>query len=128
MKEISFRAFHKEQKVWATVGLIWNDGKFYQSFSDYNAGAEMLPDYWAVTQFTGIRDKHHVRIFEGDIVKNKYGVNWVVDWHEAKNGWGIRYCDKVIFLSALTDSQMNMQHYEVVGDVFSNPELLLPQL
>lgn len=79
-------------------------------------------------QFTGLTDKNSQPIFEGDIVK--FGDNKI---HENTHG-------KVIFANfraqfvyefidgkykgKCTDMHDNWRSYEVIGNIFQNPELL----
>ena len=117
-------AFNTNKKFDGT----WFEG--YLSYENYinpldDNYCEKLVDSETVGQFIGITDRNDRRIFEGDIVRHyndsaspECYVLGVIEWSEAfcrwvkrdRNGkcWGV----------------MKDCVYEVVGNVFDNPELI----
>lgn len=84
------------------------------------------PNDFVVQQFTGLKDNAGRDIYEGDIVTalssdNKY--NSVVEWDGIDGRWGFKSirCKNMQYLYNLT---AGCSRWEVVGNIFENPELL----
>lgn len=85
-------------------------------------------DEFKLMQFTGLKDKNGKEIFEGDIVKYKIG--WKTFTEEVaydKNfaGFGIMdtYADAIFTFGKLAEV-IDLNSFEVVGNIYENPELL----
>ena len=140
MREIKFKAW---MKIWDEDELI--KGKmFYQILpagdfktwviafdnddkydGDFTVGEDI-----ELMQYTGIKDKKGVEVYEGDITKHKY---WegkdtyvVIKWDDGLltfkgNVYSERdgiECENVFFIDS------DNHKFEIIGDIYSNPELL----
>ena len=143
MRELKFRVWDKRFKQFI-------DDKNYESdeiiFAWTPFGILSPKDYQndiEIQQFTGLKDKNNKDIYEGDIVAfTEWGVpeSWVhnylnsgpkiVKW--SLNAGGdypfagftfIKYNAGDFDIGVLVDC-MNIQHCEVIGNIFENPELL----
>lgn len=147
MREIKFRAWHQE-------GLTKpEDNKFSMTYWKLGQG---LDNSWfythakAVMQYTGLKDKHGVEIYEGDLLRHYNGlINelYEVKWSAEDTCYTVKlqgrfidpemsdpYTDEQIVQMQLTsDVKYLMVMYslgamsgeaEVIGNIYENKELL----
>jgi len=88
--------------------LMGFDGRIYSQLQSRFGDR----DCWEIMQFTGLKDKNGKEIYEGDIIKNKYGVKRVVEWKEGHNAIGFAL------------GRASSDHREVIGNIYETPELL----
>lgn len=132
MREIEFRAWvesgdYKEMlpNVQKHIGAATGFGHILQNTAK---GFDVV----AVMQYTGLKDKNGVKIFEGDIVKFKFlegsqksvGLIGVFNYNDIDLRYEIDiYGDpEYVCLSYIGDGRF--YGFEVIGDTFKNPELL----
>ena len=81
---------------------------------------EVVPE--TVGQFTGMTDKNGTKIFEGDIVKEKYKINERLYYIVWDNDYFALRAE-----SEYTSYQLDellLSHCEVIGNIYDNKELL----
>lgn len=120
MREIEFRAYQPEAKG----DLKWWSWQELRE-SDLNT-IFRHPERYHLMQYTGLKDKNGVKIFEGDIVrhisigrKSTYIVAWDVGsgafhYKPTKGTGGYR-----MFVNG-----SGFAPYEIIGNIYDNPDLL----
>lgn len=116
MREIKFRAWDKEQKnMWIWENLIDKQCTYLNS------------KYFHAMQFTGLHDKNGNEIYEGDIVKHYDNAEHIykIDMSE------LDYLDPLNDEASDHTGDMSPDalhsrpnNFEVIGNVFENPELI----
>lgn len=74
MREIKFRAWDKHLKGWVVETVLVSD-----SFAYIIRNHQLVALYAEIMQFTGLKDKNGIEIFEGDWLKHDlWGVSEVI--------------------------------------------------
>jgi uncharacterized phage protein (TIGR01671 family) len=117
MREIKFRAWNHESRI-MTEGLEISHLMKEESFVLANKSESYV---WM--QFTGLKDKNGVDIYEGDIVRifgNNKGFFKVIFVNCYVGGWVLKHKDlDSVSLGARKESEI-----EVIGNIHQTPELL----
>ena len=128
MREIKFRAWDEKNKRWykdsdpdcvlefdgsiTQINVVGQyDGELFYSFDDKEG--------LILVQYTGLKDKNGKEIYEGDIIfhhhrKEEYRLQGVVRYEEQWAG----------FYFAENRGMNKNTKYEVLGNIYENPELL----
>lgn len=128
MREIKYRAWDKINNQLAELsGVVFENGEIISistEFMDHGDHPELHAaplDSVVLMQYTGLKDKNGVEIYEGDIVR-------IIDDGETDIGWG--WNEEVIFhngaFMAGDDNLLVNINFRclVIGNIYENSELL----
>lgn len=136
MREIKFRIFDKHKKYMHKVDSLFLDEKMFRVI-DYKNEHDVFSydtEYFSEPmQYTGLKDKNGKEIYEGDIVKKRNG-NYKLG--KVAFDFGM-FCFKSIGCGIYANSDIfeaihslhyvefdEINNYEVIGNIYENPELL----
>ncbi len=113
MRDIKFRAWNATSREMLTPYFFVNDENFITQYGVSKPNEVM--------QFTGLKDKNSVEIYEGDVLSHSKQGLCVVKY-------GNKHFDYAGFTLENTEGMINtLQNphiYEVIGNIYENPELI----
>src|SRR5687768_7905290 len=140
MREIKFRAWDKRKNEWIKYKLgappVVDFGGYLLKTMATSYDTVLVGTWnqdsssYALMQYTGLKDKNDVEIYEGDICKIDWGC-----WNDctpeacAEHGYDVKpvkYVDGGFWpcASAGIEGAPEISTYEVIGNIYENPELL----
>ena len=121
---IKFRAWDKEFKEMVQVNaLVLDEQVIKVTYKNKNVVKDDVKEY-VLMQSTGLKDKNGKEIFEGDIVDYK-GRKAVVKWHGSYASFIYRFVNELQErVSEWHPLFLAYYHFEVIGNIYENKELL----
>jgi uncharacterized phage protein (TIGR01671 family) len=110
MREIKFKIYDKNDTNCIIGPFNWN--KLPQF---------LYPENFTLLQYTGMKDRNGKEIYEGDCIKNSDGLVLSVKWNQKRCCFAASRSTHDGWLNLL---EALMDDFEVIGNIFENPELL----
>nr|DAK30461.1 MAG TPA: YopX protein [Caudoviricetes sp.] len=102
--------------------LVLDEQVVKVTYKNGNVAKDDMKEY-ELMQSTGLKDKNGKEIFEGDIVDYK-GREAVVKWHGSYASFIYRFVDGLQERVSEWDPLfLACYHFEVIGNIYENPEL-----
>lgn len=116
MRELKFRAWHKDSKYMEEVVMIDFIDNLIATSND-NGGYVGNIEEHVIMQYTGLKDKNDKKIYEGDICKYfKHDLIGTIEFRNCQ--WCFVVKNSVYHIEEIAGSK------EVIGNIYENPELL----
>ena len=128
-REIKFRAWDISKKMMGEVNWLCprSDGIFKCRGWFGDEDRELIESQFNIMQYTGLKDKNGVEIYEGDIVRSGKEYNYYTGLnseiyggrlYEIKNnGWRF-------YIEPHSLYDIDFKDLEVIGNIYENPKLI----
>ena len=121
MREIKFRAWHKEKKIMGEVlGIDILHKEIFFSNEDVDCYEHTDFKDIELMEYTGLKDKNNKEIYEGDIV-TLHNSKYKVIFNSKEAGFVLRDDE---FEMNIPFTNNNNKRMEIIGNIYENPELL----
>ena len=131
MREIKFRAWDKPINRWYSPVYEAYDGRLEELNIGINGRLSLrtmkgnidesiFKDRFDIMQYTGLKDKNSVEVYEGDIIDNGEDTRPRVIHH----GYGSNITTGLDTDPTLYNEYLRSEDIEIIGNIYENPELL----
>lgn len=133
MREILFRGKRIDDGEWVEgyyvkaldmyekeIHVIFDTTATFYSCGETSGFELVAPE--TICQYTGLTDRNGKKIWEGDILQEKYYPyrTYKVVWSEEAGGWTVEFRSVPLYSIGGANSKI----YELIGNAFDNTELL----
>ncbi|MCT3526501.1 YopX family protein [Latilactobacillus curvatus] len=117
MREIKFRAWHKNRKTF--LDFYWAVDKLGRTFSILDKYVyDEFTDEIELMQYTGLKDVHGIEIYEGDVVEFEVSLT--------RTKAEVKYSRNqfIVSMNSVMPRSLDLYLVKIIGNRFENPELL----
>lgn len=125
MREILFKAKRKDNGKWVKGDAIHEPIGMSIRYEKNGMSVRVPVDPDTLCQYTGLTDKNGKKIWENDILRRDG--YWDMRIEFENGAFMVRNADKIQYINRVTYtsiSTFDIKEYEVIGNIFDNPELL----
>lgn len=126
MRELRFRVWYKVESKFLDSSILLAEIRSKQILweDDQNPKAiEFFDDNYTFCEYTGLKDKNGVEIYEGDILQDNKGKTFEVKWNELYASFGMR--DPSLGRNSAPLRGLHpASQLEVIGNIYENQDLL----
>lgn len=124
-REILFKAKRKDNGKWVKGDAIHEPIGMSIRYEKNGMSVRVPVDPDTLCQYTGLTDKNGKKIWENDILRRDG--YWDMRIEFENGAFMVRNADKIQYINRVTYtsiSTFDIKEYEVIGNIFDNPELL----
>lgn len=130
MREIKFRCWDEKNRRWVKNIDEDVDGRQAAFIGAPPSQKLVTPSGWILMQYTGLKDKNGVEIYEGDILKHSlWKIPVVVYWEYG--GFMAKSAAGELGKRSYTDGtlyDMQLPKCKVIGNIYTPPPTLIKQI
>ena len=119
MREIKFRAYDKKDNEMFYSSMYQDKTSMAYGLGNFLSECGDIED--TLMQYTGLKDKNGIDVYEGDVGNDKFNNKVIIKWNEQFYCYALLTIDEII----KDDWNFDLNDFiEIIGNIYENPELL----